>query len=85
MTATEKLRTKPKLATVPPAPSKPLAPDSCATCRFYMLIDGVCRRYPPQPLVTKTGRESSSTVAQEWRGVFPPMLPGGWCGEWKAA
>jgi len=49
---------------------------SCLTCAFYLMPDGVCRRFPPAVIPVK-GKED------RWRSAFPPMAPGGWCGEFK--
>lgn len=49
---------------------------TCATCRFFFPSDdasGICRRYPPAAIVTPEVAFSH----------FPPMLNGGWCGEFK--
>ena len=48
---------------------------TCATCEFFMLQteeQGLCRRFPPVPLVF----EGNQTIS-----VFPPMLNEGYCGE----
>lgn len=48
---------------------------TCATCKFFMLQteeQGLCRRFPPVPLI----QPNDQTVS-----VFPPMLHEGWCGE----
>lgn len=63
---------------------KAKAPDSCLTCRFYLMPDSVCRRYPPTPIAMTTKRTGGDTAVTGWRGVFPSMLPVGWCGEFKA-
>jgi len=51
----------------------------CIDCRFYLMPDSVCRRYPPQVIVTETVKGK----ATQWRSAFPPMLPGGGCGEFQ--
>jgi len=50
---------------------------TCATCKFFLATtdaDGLCRRFPPVPLVY----EGNQTIS-----VFPPMLSEGYCGEHK--
>ena len=50
---------------------------TCATCKYFLAVteaDGLCRRFPPVPLVYPNG----PTVS-----VFPPMLNEGYCGEFK--
>ncbi len=50
---------------------------TCQTCNhFFQTSDeqGLCRRFPPVPLITKSG---------ETHSVFPPMLNEGLCGEHK--
>lgn len=57
-----------------------LASKCCMVCEFYYLEGGMCRRNPPQVLVTRTEKGA----AKEWTSVFPPMKPNGVCGEFKA-
>jgi hypothetical protein len=55
--------------------------DCCLTCRFYLVSDEVCRRYPPAVLLVQGARNEPDGH----RSVFPPMQPTGWCGEHKPA
>jgi hypothetical protein len=61
-----------------------LPPQHCGVCRFFLanaevaipgLEQGLCRRFPAQVIVGFDGP----------RGFFPPMMAGGWCGEFKIA
>lgn len=61
-----------------------VAGDCCLGCAFYMLPGRFCRRYPAQPVASKTERNGSETIVTEWQSAFPVMLPTGWCGEWRA-
>ena len=50
---------------------------TCQNCKFFLATtdtDGLCRRFPPVPLVY----EGNQTIS-----VFPPMLNEGYCGEHK--
>lgn len=50
---------------------------TCSTCKFFMQQteeQGLCRRFPPVPLIHPNGPTIS---------VFPPMLNEGYCGEHK--
>ena len=52
--------------------------DACQTCTFFLSSDdaqGLCRRFPPVPLIHVNGPVVS---------VFPPMLNEGRCGEFKS-
>lgn len=46
----------------------------CSECAFYDL-PGICRKGHPQ-LIVENGKHV---------GAWPPVLPSGWCGEFKAA
>lgn len=64
--------------------------DRCETCRFYY-VDGdntVCRRLPPAVLLLESKRTKGSPgeragLVTVTASTFPPMLPSGWCGEFK--
>ena len=50
---------------------------TCATCKHFLAVtdaDGLCRRFPPVPLVFSNDQTIS---------VFPPMLTEGACGEFQ--
>lgn len=50
---------------------------TCKNCKFFLAAtdaDGLCRRFPPVPLIHPNGPTFS---------VFPPMLNEGYCGEHK--
>jgi hypothetical protein len=47
---------------------------SCGNCRFYILMDGICRRYPP--VVVHAPKRDGEFVSS-----FPRMQLTGWCGE----
>lgn len=55
--------------------------DDAVFCRFPRVIEGECRRYPPQNYNYASGEynenENSGTR-------FPDMRDHEWCGEWKA-
>lgn len=49
----------------------------CENCVFYVKgseSNGVCRRYPPHPIISPEG---------EWLDCFPDSKDYEWCGEWK--
>ncbi len=78
--------TKTRAAKAPPvAPAAPSLPaQCCATCQFYLLPNGLCRRYPPHVVGGPNGRKNpdgSAVIA--WATAFPGMSPDGLCGEWK--
>lgn len=92
-------KSKTKLKTIDPAPAPEIAAlptECCATCRFYLMVNTLCRRYPPVVLVSRTrqplkptklddGAEVRVTSLSDWQSVFPPIAPNGWCGEFQAA
>lgn len=54
--------------------------ERCVDCKFaYEQADGplLCRRFPP--VVLQSNKEDNKVFSQ-----FPPMLPSGWCGEFRA-
>lgn len=51
---------------------------SCANCKFYKANEGLCRRFPPSPVLVALYPESLRIQSH-----FPPMQPVGWCGEWR--
>lgn len=62
----------------------------CATCRFWTSEDnrqGLCRRYPPTPIMLGFGQPSilaDPTRSQPQpliMAYFPAMMANGWCGE----
>ena len=50
--------------------------ETCKSCKFFLSTQetqGLCRRYPPIPLLHIQGSITS---------VFPALLNDGWCGEY---
>lgn len=54
----------------------------CGNCVYYMADPKVCRRYPPIPVMI--GVQQGLTPKPVVSSYFPPMDPGGWCGEHEA-
>jgi hypothetical protein len=67
--------------------------DCCATCRYWASEDnkaGLCRRFPPTPIMIGMGTVQASVIANPntppqqqpiIMSYFPNMLDFGWCGE----
>ena len=61
----------------------------CEQCRFFQAVEdspyGLCRRYPPQMLVTRLEElpEEEKPIPPPfgWAPRFPVMPVEGWCGE----
>jgi hypothetical protein len=56
--------------------------EACMSCRFYMMQEGVCRRYPPTQTVTAMYNKGGERV-HDRMSLFPQMQPNGWCGEYQ--
>ena len=56
----------------------------CETCRYLLVGDNVCRRFPPVAVFLPKDRLGDDKTRYEDRiqSYFPTMLPSGWCGEW---
>jgi hypothetical protein len=65
--------------------------DACALCRFWASEDnrqGLCRRFPPTPLMLGFGQPSVLAGPQQGpqpmiNSYYPAMLEHGWCGEFS--
>lgn len=54
---------------------------NCGACAFFIETGpdkGICRRFPPVVLY-----DPEAKFDQRFVSIFPPMLLGGWCGEFK--
>lgn len=60
------------------ATAQVLPAECCFACKFYLMSDGVCRRYPPQNV---GGIDKKSQAI--WATGFPRLQPNGWCGEFR--
>ncbi len=58
-----------------------LPAECCALCKYYMIGGSLCRRYPPQIIITGKGKKGGV----DYESRFPPLMPVGWCGEFKGA
>lgn len=61
--------------------------EGCGTCEFYAgypdpSTTGVCRRYPPQMLMTKQ-QEAGGMPWDEALPYRPTVIESDWCGEYK--
>ena len=62
----------------------PLPQPSCLTCRYYLIADGLCRRYPPVVIGGPTAKKNpDGSPVMTWANVFPGMQATGWCGEYR--
>lgn len=61
---------------------------SCGQCRHYVPDDkgqqGVCRRNPPTVVVLPQ-RGPGGAVGVAPVGMWPPVMPNQWCGEYAVA
>ena len=64
--------------------------DCCATCRYWATEDrktGLCRRFPPRPIMLGMGQPSVLTDPARAApqpiimSYYPNMMEHGWCGE----
>lgn len=58
----------------------------CGTCLFFFHPNphqeaGLCRRYPPTVLLVGIQPGPDNQPAALTQSGYPPMMPGGWCGE----
>jgi hypothetical protein len=52
--------------------------ETCATCRFFVPEQTLCRRYPPTVFIM--GGDMNGVRSQSF---FPPASDNMWCGEWS--
>lgn len=84
-----------------------MALETCANCRCYLPNDpkagpgGVCRRYPPIPLMANWASQDAQVLTvvaagqtpknpriysvQNITGAYPPQQAENWCAEWSEA
>lgn len=60
--------------------------NKCGSCIFFLQSEGsaregLCRRFPPSPLVVKVKVSPENPHGERVLSHFPPMLAAGSCGE----
>lgn len=59
---------------------------NCGNCMFASGSDNppniICHRNPPSAIVVSASQDGIRTGVQTM-GVFPPLMPTEWCGEWR--
>lgn len=55
-----------------------LGPAKCSTCQHFLRVDddgGLCRRYPPQPMVVGMREGKQQVLANKPRPIEPIIMP----------